>query len=49
MDARVYAFFSCGAPRKAVWYHKRGSYQCAGCKRRCETASALGFQIFLDV
>lgn len=48
VDASVYAFFQCKNPRKAVWYHKSGSFQCAGCKEQCETDSPVGFQIFLD-
>ncbi|MFW5488659.1 MAG: DNA-binding protein [Desulfovibrio sp.] len=47
VDSSVYATFGCPSPRKAVWYFKEGSYQCAGCKRQCETDSPVGFQIFL--
>ena len=49
VDAQVYMFFECASPRKAIWYHKPGSFQCAGCKEQCETDSPLGFQRFLDL
>jgi len=49
VDATVYEFFHCKTPRKAVWFHKEGSFQCAGCKEQCETDSSTGFQIFLDL
>ncbi|EPR43605.1 DNA-binding protein [Desulfovibrio sp. X2] len=48
VDSSVYEFFSCPQPRRAVWFHKPGSFQCAGCKNQCETDSTRGFQIFLD-
>jgi hypothetical protein len=48
IDASVYAFFRCQTPRKAIWYHREGSYQCAGCREQCETDSPIGFQMFLD-
>lgn len=49
VDSYPYLTFECPQPRKAVWYHKPGSFQCAGCKRQCETDSARGFQAFLDL
>jgi hypothetical protein len=49
VDARVYEFFQCPKPQRALWYHKEGSYQCAGCKIQCETDSPVGFQTFLDL
>lgn len=49
VDAAVYADFGCQTPYKAVWYHKRGSFQCAGCKQQCETDSPRGFQLFLEI
>jgi hypothetical protein len=49
VDAAVYEDFHCKTPRKAVWLHKEGSFQCAGCKEQCETDSPKGFQIFLDL
>lgn len=49
VDASVYTFFACRQPRKAIWYHKVGSFQCAGCREQCETDSAAGFQLFLDL
>lgn len=48
VDASVYIFFACPNPRRAVWFHKPGSFQCAGCKNQCETDSPAGFQVFLD-
>jgi hypothetical protein len=48
VDATVYEFFQCPTPRKAVWFHKPGSFQCAGCKNQCETDNPKGFQIFLE-
>lgn len=49
VDATVYREFECPRPKRAVWYYKEGSYQCAGCKNQCETDSPTGFQIFLDL
>lgn len=49
VDASVYASFRCVTPRKALWFHKEGSFQCAGCKEQCETDSPRGFQTFLDL
>jgi hypothetical protein len=48
VDAHVYDFFGCKNPHKAIWYHKPGSFQCAGCRDQCETDSPVGFQLFLD-
>ena len=49
VDAQVYDYFDCPRPKKAVWFHKEGSYQCAGCRQQCETDQPVGFQIFLDI
>ena len=49
VDASVYTTFDCPWPRKAVWFFRDGSYQCAGCRRQCETDSPVGFQIFLGL
>ncbi|MBF0482919.1 MAG: DNA-binding protein [Desulfovibrionaceae bacterium] len=49
VDAQVYSYFDCANPRKAIWYYKRGSYQCVGCREQCETDSPIGFQMFLDL
>jgi hypothetical protein len=49
VDAEVYRFFTCRTPHKALWYHKNGSFQCAGCKQQCETDSPVGFQMFLEL
>lgn len=47
VDERVYLFFHCPHPRKARWYLNPdlGSYQCVGCKERCETDDPEGFQL----
>lgn len=49
VSASVYAYFRCEHPAKARWYHRPGSFQCAGCAQQCETDSPDGFQIFLLV
>ncbi len=49
VSAAVYAYFRCEHPGRAQWFHKPGSYQCAGCRMQCETDSAEGFQILLMV
>lgn len=48
VSAAVYAYFRCPCPERAAWFHKPGSYQCAGCKAQCETDSPEGFQTFLS-
>lgn len=47
VSAAVYAYFRCANPGRAQWFHKPGSYQCAGCKEQCETDNPEGFQTFL--
>ena len=47
VDKSIYEYFHCDCADRAVWYHKDGSYQCAGCKEQCETDGPEGFQLFL--
>ncbi|WP_147822117.1 DNA-binding protein [Salidesulfovibrio onnuriiensis] len=47
VDKSVYEYFGCKCAHRAVWYHKKDSYQCAGCKEQCETPGPEGFQPFL--
>lgn len=47
VDRSVYEYFQCETAHKARWYHKPGSWQCAGCRQHCETNIADGFQSFL--
>lgn len=49
VDASVYEYFQCKDSTKAVWYYKKGSYQCCGCREQCETDSQEGFQLFLGM
>lgn len=49
VDASVYEYFNCDCSWKAVWYLKKGHYQCCGCKEKCETSDPEGFQLFLDL
>ena len=49
VDRSVYEYFQCESAHKARWFHKPGSYQCAGCAQQCETDSPEGFQTFLMV
>ena len=47
VTAAVYADLHCETPAKARWFHRPGSFQCAGCAQQCETDSSDGFQHFL--
>lgn len=49
VSASVYEYFRCPDSNKALWYYRKGSYQCVGCKEQCETDSCSGFQMFLDL
>ncbi|MBC15612.1 MAG: DNA-binding protein [Desulfovibrio sp.] len=49
VDRSVYEYFNCDWSWKAIWYLKKGHYQCCGCKEKCETSDPDGFQLFLDL
>ena len=49
VDASVYEYFNCDWSWKAEWYLKEDHFRCCGCKERCETSDAEGFQLFLDL
>lgn len=51
VSGRVYRFFDCPHPERAIWYVHRssGSFQCLGCAMHCETDAAEDFQLFLPL
>lgn len=49
VSEKIYEYFQCKDSSRAVWYHKKDSFQCVGCREQCETDSSEGFQLFLEL